>query len=76
VTATFSNVNNDPVLANAKLFFHDGTKDSLWGPLGHADPPLSIHTYKGHVWKLKVDDETVRSWTIDNDTEAAQSFSV
>jgi hypothetical protein len=75
VTATFTNEDKDPKFAHAKLYFHDGTKDTLWGPLGHGDASYSIHTYKGHVWKLKVDDEVLRTWTIDNELPENQLYS-
>jgi hypothetical protein len=75
VTAIFTNGGKDPKFAHAKLYFHDGTKDSLWGPLGHGDEPYSIHTYKGHVWKLKVDDEVLRTWTIESELPVNQLFS-
>ena len=74
IVATFRNDGVDPALENAKLYFHDGNTDSLWGNLGHNDPPLSINTYKGHVWKLKVGEEVKKIWTIDTDQPPTLEF--
>ena len=46
----------------------------MWGNLGHNDPPLSINTYKGHVWKLKVGEEVKKIWTIDTDQPPTLEF--
>lgn len=76
VTATFRNSGDDPSLAEAKLYFFDGSKDSLWGTMGHGDPDLSVYTYKGHVWKLMVDGEAMKTWTIESEDPPTQDFDV
>jgi prolyl 4-hydroxylase len=61
--ATFSNSGNDPVFENAVLYF----EDNFWGKLGYGDPPLSVNTYPGHRWNVKVDQETLKTFIIGND---------
>lgn len=74
VTATFRNDGNDPALANAKLYFQNGSELSFWGDLGHGSTPLNVYTYTGHVWKLMVDGEDKRTWTIESEHPSTQDY--
>lgn len=76
VVATFRNKGDDSSFREAKLFFHDGQKASLWGNLGHGDPSLSVNTYESHVWKIMVDGEERRSWTIGSDDPPTLEFDI
>ena len=76
VTATFRNMGTDPAVANAKLYFHDGQTDSFWADLGHDDAAVGVNTYKGHVWKLFVDEEHRRTWTIESEDPPSQEFQI
>ena len=60
--ASFTNTQSDESMKNAVLFF----QDTRWGELGFGDPPLNVNTYKGHEWNVKVDDEIVRKFVIDD----------
>lgn len=61
--ATFSNSGKDVALKAAGLYY----EDTFWGGLGHGDPPLSVHTYPGHKWNVKVGDQTVKTFIIGGD---------
>jgi hypothetical protein len=41
--AVFKNLGNDPHFKEAELYF----EETLWGKLGHGDPPLVAYTYEG-----------------------------
>ncbi|KAI2514015.1 prolyl 4-hydroxylase alpha-subunit [Fragilaria crotonensis] len=61
---TFSNVGGDPTYDNAELFYGD---EMFWSKLGKGSPSVSVNTYPGHVWNLKVRGEVVKTWTIKAD---------
>jgi hypothetical protein len=63
VTATFRNSGKNPDLKNAELFF----EDTFWARLGSDGPPVSVNTYRGHLWKLMVDGTEIQRWTIETD---------
>jgi hypothetical protein len=75
VEATFRNDGTDPLLANAKLYFHDGQKDTEWSALGFGQQQ-NIRTYKSHVWKIKVEDDVVRTFVIETENPPYQEFIV
>ena len=58
---TFQNTGGNPAFDSAKLFYGD---DMFWSKLGKGDPSVSVNTYPGHVWNLKVDGEVVKTWKI------------
>ena len=60
--ASFSNSKTDERMVNAKLYF----QDTYWGDLGFGDPALNVNTYKGHEWNVKVGDEIVKKFVIDD----------
>eukprot|EP00956_Cyclotella_meneghiniana_P032300 scaffold88098_cov85-Cyclotella_meneghiniana.AAC.1 len=62
--ASFSNSKTDDRMVNAKLYF----QDTFWGNLGHGDPVLNVNTYKGHEWNIKVGDEIVKKFVINDET--------
>jgi hypothetical protein len=63
VTATFRNSGKNPDLENAELYF----EDTFWAKLGSNGPPVSVNTFKSHLWRLMVDGTEVQRWTIDTD---------
>jgi hypothetical protein len=73
VEATFRNYGKDKRLINAKLYFYDGKQDNEWGSLGFGEN-LSVRTYKSHVWKVMVDGEALRTFTIDKEDPPLQEF--
>ena len=60
-------------MKNAKLYYGD---DHFWGNLGHGDPGLSVNTYNGHVWNIKVDGSVVKTWTISDKDGVQQYFDI
>lgn len=70
ITATFQNAGQDEALNEASLYF----EDQFWGDLGKGSPALSVNTYQGHVWNVKVDGATVKTWTISDKDGEAQKF--
>jgi hypothetical protein len=70
ITVTFENSGRDESLVNADLYF----KDRFWGNLQKGKPAISVNTYKGHVWNVKVNGEIVKTWTISDDDGEAQKF--
>lgn len=74
ILASFRNQGTDASLRDAKLYYFDGNVDSLWGDLGPDDPPISINTFKGHVWRVKVGNELRKTWSIDTELPAERDF--
>jgi hypothetical protein len=72
INASFRNSGMDPAMNKAQLFY----ENSYWGLLGPDDPPLRVNTYQGHVWNVKVDDETVKTIVIDEKDGPEQDFSI
>ena len=68
--ASFSNSKTDDRMVNAKLYF----QDTFWGNLGHGDPVLNVNTYKGHEWNIKVGDEIVKKFVINDETTQVYSI--
>lgn len=58
--ASFTNTNTDEGMRNAQLYF----QDTFWGKLGFSDPVLSVNTYEGHQWNVKVGGKTVKTFVI------------
>merc|ERR1712176_669777 len=60
ISATFKNTGSDPSMDKAELFY----EDMFWGKFGKGDPKLSVNTYEGHVWNVKINGKTVKTWVI------------
>jgi len=60
--AGFKNTGTNPKYKSAKLYF----EDTFWGNLGFDDEPLGVNTFKGHRWNVRVGDEVVIRWVIDD----------
>jgi len=52
-------------------FFYE---DQFWGKMGKDDSTLSINTYEGHVWNVKVDGIIVKTWAIKEKNGAVQKM--
>lgn len=59
-TAIFANTGTNPAYEKAELYY----EDQFWSKLGHGDGEVSVNTYDGHVWNVKVDGKVVKTWTI------------
>ena len=73
VTARFRNTGKDPEMADAFLYYGE---DRQWGPLTYPGPEIGVNTYEGHVWNVKVDGKTVKSWTISEKNGQEQNFEI
>jgi hypothetical protein len=71
--ASFVNKGGNPIYDNAELFFGD---DMFWSKLGKGDPAVSVNTYPGHVWMLKVNGKVVKKWAIDSRSENTLEFQI
>jgi hypothetical protein len=60
INGRFKNSGKDPAMDNAGLFY----EDQFWGKFGKGDPVLSVNTYEGHVWNVKVDGKIVTTWVL------------
>lgn len=60
VSGTFVNSGRDSRMDKAELFY----EDTFWAKFGKDDPSLSVNTYEGHVWNVKVDGKIVKTWII------------
>lgn len=76
ILATFRNQGSDPTLNEAQLYYFDGRSDSLWGELSPNDPPISVNTFKGHVWRVKVGDTVRHTWKIEQELPEVREFVV
>ena len=72
IKAKFENMGSDPTMEKAELYF----QDQRWGSLGHGDTPLSVNTYHGHQWNVKVNGAVVQTWTINEQDGLRQKFSI
>jgi prolyl 4-hydroxylase len=71
-TAVFSNQGTNPSYNQAELWYGD---EMFWAKLGKGDPSVSVNTYPGHVWTLKVNGEVVKKWAI-TEKENEYSFAI
>jgi len=60
INGVFSNSGKNPMMDQAELLY----MDTFWGKLGKNDPDLSVNTYQGHTWNVKVDGKIVKTWEI------------
>jgi len=63
VKATFTNSGKNPDFKDAELYW----ESTRWGDLGFGSKPLIAYTFAGHTWNIKVNGETVKHFTIEND---------
>lgn len=70
ITATFQNSGQDGALQEADLYY----EDQFWGILRNGSPVLSVNTYQGHVWNVKVNNEIVKTWIISEQDGDVQKF--
>ena len=70
ISGKFVNSGNDETMDNAELFY----EDTFWGRLGKGDPELSVNTYQGHTWNVKVNGKTVTTWVISEKKGAFQKM--
>jgi len=66
--ASFRNSGKDSRFDQAELYYQDG----FWGKLGPNDPPLRVNTYETHVWNVRVNGETLKTFEITG--EKVQEF--
>jgi hypothetical protein len=59
-SAVFENTGANPEYRTAELYY----TDQFWSKFGPDDPVVSVNTYDGHVWNVKVDGKVVQTWTI------------
>jgi urease accessory protein UreH len=62
---TFRNENNNPLYANAELFYKDSKSFGRLQPGGQ----LRFKTFKGHEWNIKADGETLLTYKITGEEE-------
>lgn len=70
INGVFSNSGEDPMMDQAELLY----MDTFWGKLGKNDPDVSVNTYQGHVWNVKVDGKIVKTWEIHEKDGSAQKM--
>lgn len=68
LTATFRNTGTNPQLQKAELYY----ETTRWGNIGHGDPPISVGTFTGHRWFIKVGETAMKELVIGED--AVQEF--
>jgi hypothetical protein len=62
--AVFTNTGRNPEHDHAELFFGD---DMFWAKLGKGDPSVSVNTYEGHVWTVKVNGHVHKKFVVKDD---------
>ena len=72
ISGTFINSGKNESMDNAELFYID----TFWGKLGKGDPNLSVNTYQGHTWNVKVDGKTVNTWVIKEKNGSTQRMTI
>ena len=60
LTATFKNTGNNPQLKKAELYY----ETTRWGNIGHGDPAISVGSFTGHRWFVKVGDKVMKEMVI------------
>lgn len=63
LTATFRNTGRDPALAKAELYY----EQTRWGNIGSGDPPISVGSFTGHRWFVKVGDKVMMKFVVGTD---------
>lgn len=65
IYVNFQNKGNNPQFENAEVFYKDKTSFGKLGP----GATVRAKTYKGHEWNIKVDGQTLRTYTISGEEE-------
>ena len=60
LTATFRNTGANPQLQKAELYY----ETTRWGNIGHGDPAISVGSFTGHRWYVKVGDTVMKEMVI------------
>lgn len=60
LTATFKNTGNNPQLEKAELYY----ETTRWGNIGHGDPAISVGSFTGHRWFVRVGDKVMKEMVI------------
>ena len=63
LTATFRNLGTNVQLQKAELYY----ETTRWGDIGHGDPPISVGSFTGHRWFVKVGDTVMKELVIGTD---------
>jgi hypothetical protein len=72
VNGVFSNSKTNPEYENAELYY----LDQFWAKLGFADPDVSVNTYPSHVWNVRVNGKTVKTFKITTSDPEIQHFTI
>jgi hypothetical protein len=72
VPAVFRNTGKDSRFDNAEVYYDE---DGFFGKLGPKDPEVRVNTFAGHVWSIKSNGQTLKTFVID-DSEGQQEFVV
>lgn len=59
-------------MSNAALYY----EDKFWGNLGADDQVISVNTYEGHTWNIKVGDEVLKTIVIEEKDGESQVFTI
>jgi hypothetical protein len=59
--ATFRNLGTNDEYKDAELYF----EDQFWDKLDTSRGDVRVNTYEGHVWNVRVDGKTVKTWVIE-----------
>jgi len=62
--ATFTNSRTNSKFEKAQLYYDESV---YWGEVGFAGEPLVAYTYVGHRWSIKVGDEFVKQFLIEDE---------
>lgn len=63
LTATFRNTGTNVQLQKAELYY----ETTRWGNIGHGDPPISVGSFTGHRWFVRVGDTVMKEMVIGED---------
>lgn len=63
LTATFRNTGSNVQMQKAELYY----ETTRWGNIGHGDPAISVGTFTGHRWFIKVGDTVMKELVIGAD---------
>jgi hypothetical protein len=72
INAKFVNNGKDGTMSNAALYY----EEQFWGSLGTNDPVISVNTYEGHTWNIKVGDEVKKTIVIEEKDGNSQVFTI
>lgn len=70
LTATFKNTGANPQLQKAELYY----ETTRWGNIGHGDPAISVGSFTGHKWYVRVGDTVMKEMVIGRDSVQEFTF--